>query len=270
MVDFFRECNSQGLAPKEFQQTFCQRCRNPDCDLAAWGTGLFDRRVATQAERLLNPQQADPRLPKYARIVETEFPSMMREAMMLEIADRRGDWEVPEIAVVDGRIETASPATTQAVDNAVRNLAHSYGQPAPVMPSLSDEFAAQALAVLGELSEVDPADVTSLVVDPSVSQAQEEAAVTSSPAPALGDSPKPTLASPPVPVGNRPPVTQPKARNTPMPAGGIMVGSPAPVKPAKPRDPWAPPTGLTATAKKVPVGAKIRMGAGLEEPEEKP
>jgi hypothetical protein len=283
MPDFFRECNTQGLAPKDFEQTFCQRCRNPDCDLAAWGSSKFDQRVATQAERLLNPQQADPRLPKYARIVQADFQSMMREAMMLEIADQRGDWEVPEIDVVDGQVEVASTATTQAVDNAVRGLARSYEQPAPGLPDPDGEFAAQAMAVLGELSEVDPDDVTSLIEPPPDDAGDDVGDVTSFSGDALGESPNdepPTEDAEPAEaqvledaksgrpiVRPKPPVPAkaPRTANTPMPAGGLMVGGgPAP----KPQDPWAPPSGLKATAKMVPVGAKIRMGLGVEEPDE--
>ena len=67
-------------------------------------------RVVDQERRLLHPVQADPTLDKYAPIVRaSDFKDMLHRAAQLEIANRRNDWEVPEIAVNDGQIEINRP-----------------------------------------------------------------------------------------------------------------------------------------------------------------
>jgi len=282
MPDFLAECNAQGVSPKEFRQTFCTRCRNPECQLAEWGTSLMDKRVVLQEQRLLHPQQADPRLPKYAHIQAADFQDMMREALRLEIADRRGDWEVPEIDT-DGRVEVASTETTQAVDNAVRNLARAQGQSEPPLPEPVDTEAA-AKELLADMDKWEGLSVEELeqvvaAERKALEESEEDSgAVTSSP---IGDPepreerrpPEPavtsSLRSPPHPMGKRSPPTPPKAANTSVPAGGIMVGGGSTPKAEPAPDPWAPPPGAGAPVKKVPPGAKIRMGLGVPEPEEK-
>jgi hypothetical protein len=251
MADFLRECNSQGVSPQEFEQVFCQRCRQADCDLAQWGSSLFDRRVATQADRLLKPEQADPRLPKYAQIVGADFTDMLEHAMRLEISDRRGDWEVPE---TDGVLEVASTATTSAVDNAIRNLARSEGRPEPALPD-DEDIVAQAVAQLGE----NPSEELQ-----KAAEAQEDDAPLGSQEDPSGAKPA-SLQAPPMPAGNRPPPTLPKKGNIPVPSGGLMVGGGPAAKPPVAADPWAPPSSLTARSKTVPTGARIRMSGSDSE-----
>ena len=123
--DFLNGCNNQGMSPNEFQEMFCVRCKNPDCVNARWGDSMFAARIATQEERLLRPQRADPNSPKYAQILKAEFVDMLQQAMRLEIADRRGDWSIPpEIPILDGQDVLAQPAASTAVDDAVRALSN--------------------------------------------------------------------------------------------------------------------------------------------------
>lgn len=96
LADFEQKVN-QKTGPKEFTDTFCKRCRNPECVNAGWSKDAFSARVTTQVERLTNPTQVDPHLPKYAQIVAAEFKDMIHKAYQLEVADRRGDWEVPQV-----------------------------------------------------------------------------------------------------------------------------------------------------------------------------
>ncbi len=55
--DFFIECNEGGLmSPPEFERTFCNQCKNRECVRAEWAFTKWDRRILTQADRLLvNP-----------------------------------------------------------------------------------------------------------------------------------------------------------------------------------------------------------------------
>lgn len=98
MPDLWNECfnPSMGMTPNDFERTFCRQCRNPTCDRSA-GSGLrWLKRIMTQEERLLNnPKFADPNDPRFQEIRRVEFPSALKEAMKLEISERRGDWTVP-------------------------------------------------------------------------------------------------------------------------------------------------------------------------------
>jgi hypothetical protein len=139
MNDFLEACISDIGTKKDypaFQSTFCNRCRNRECVHAKWAADKFAVRVAVQPDRMLHPQQADPTNPKYAQL--TDFVDNLREAMRLEIADRRRDWEVPEIPILDGRDDMANPEVTRVVDNAVRTLAQAKN-PDCILPDLESK-----------------------------------------------------------------------------------------------------------------------------------
>lgn len=238
--DLIGECNEQGASPQEFQEMFCQRCKNPECYRAAWGDSLFSQRVATQADRLLhNPRFADPNDSKYDNIRALHFKDMIEQAMRLEIADRRGDWQVPEINITDGRQQVAPLDTTRVVDDAVRRLATAQGKKPPAL--------------------ADP-----LLDSPDVPVSQGEPLPTPLP---------PAAQSPPRPMT---PI------NTPVSAGGIMVGSASPyrmqVEPEPSRipgrevaaevqaDPWAAPDRPPDQV--VDPGATIRLAFAKADEEE--
>lgn len=100
MADFLEGCNDRGMKISEFTEIFCNRCRNPECTRAGWAQDRFAARVSSQEERLFRPTQVDPRLPKYAQIVAKDFQDMLHKAMTLEIASRKGDWEIPQVPVL--------------------------------------------------------------------------------------------------------------------------------------------------------------------------
>jgi hypothetical protein len=95
--DFMQGC-MEDLKTRDvrgFQDTFCQRCKNPECVHAKWSKDKFSHRVAQQVDRLLHAptvQQSD--MPKYAQIAD--FLDASREALRLELSSRRNDWTVPE------------------------------------------------------------------------------------------------------------------------------------------------------------------------------
>lgn len=95
MADHLHDCMTdiKETDSAAFQETFCKRCRNPDCCHAMWSRDKFGTRVATQMDRLFKPSQADPRSSRYSMLVD--FADMMETALRLEEADRRGDWEIP-------------------------------------------------------------------------------------------------------------------------------------------------------------------------------
>lgn len=94
--DWLRECNDQNVAIPDFTNIFCARCRNSECTRAGYAGSMWMDRMSTQVERLLsNPQFADLSLPLYAQINALDFPDAMRQALRIEIANKRKDWEMP-------------------------------------------------------------------------------------------------------------------------------------------------------------------------------
>lgn len=243
MADLLSDCNSQQLvSDQEFQQVFCVRCRNTGCQLAAWGNSTFDRRVSTQVERLFNAQQADPRLPKYAKILAAEFTEMLEHAMRIETAAQRNDWEVPEINITDGQVEQASSQATAAVEAAVAGLSCLEGVQTEPSPNQ------QAALLLDQLQGCPPSEQE---VEDNPAQPLEDP----------GTDPEETSDSPV--MSRHPPrvFVPPKAANTPQQLGGVVVGG-GPERPPEVVDPWAAPP---PKPKIVPVGAKIRMGVSPKE-----
>jgi len=94
------------------REVFCSRCRQPKCIHSALLKGLWLQRMQTQEDKLLyNPVFADESHPLAGK---HEFKSMIREAIRLNIAERRGDWEIPSDEEVDGYV-------SQQVGNMVRS-----------------------------------------------------------------------------------------------------------------------------------------------------
>lgn len=242
MADLLNECIAD-ISPGDrdftgFQTTFCARCRNTNCVHAKWSQDKFGARVNTQMDRLFHAPQADPKNPKYAQIAD--FPSMLREAMRLELASQRKDWEIPEVPILDGHVVPARVATTQAVDAAVRTLAKAKGQEEPDLPdpleAHQDEFAQEAAR------ELQQGDYPETVLD-------------------APPEPEPVKVSPPPPV--RVPGPPPSLGNTAVPVGGRMVGGPSLPPSRSAKDPWTPPP---PKGKVVAPGATIRMGEPQKEP----
>ena len=80
------------LAPEQFKQMFCDVCLNPGCGNSRGAGSKWSQRMLTQEDRLLhNPQFA----PEDTAVIMglPDFKDMVREALSLEISDRKGDWE---------------------------------------------------------------------------------------------------------------------------------------------------------------------------------
>lgn len=127
--DLFSECFDERLAPAAFKQVFCARCRNPTCSQAGWAADQFGARNALQEERLYSPNIAHPDDPRYANLKAQDFPSLFHKAVRLEVADRKGDWSLPEANVVLAPIdpEPASSESQDLVKEAVLSLKRDSG-----------------------------------------------------------------------------------------------------------------------------------------------
>ncbi len=68
------------ITPDLLARFYCVRCKNLECDRSGWRSDPLSERVRTQAERLLNPRQADPKSSRYAPIVQHDFVDKREEA----------------------------------------------------------------------------------------------------------------------------------------------------------------------------------------------
>jgi len=227
MNDLLEECISSVKTEKKdyvaFQKFFCKDCRNSECRHAEGRNDLFSRRVAAQPDRLLNPLQLDPSQIKNFMVVD--FEDNRRQALRIEIANKRGDWEVPgEIEIRDGVEELAKLNVTTSVDGASQRLAELKGKrlnlPDPQQRA-NEDFAIETEALMPPIEEIP----------------EEEVRV----APDKETKTKP--------------FEHPTLGNTPFPSQGIIIGDGPLPTPEKKLDAWEPDL-----AKKVQPGATITLG----------
>jgi hypothetical protein len=288
--DFWGECfdPAAGMSPNQFTGTFCNRCMNGECGRsAAEGTTWF-RRVSTQEDRLLlHPKFADPRDPKFRDVANLDFRSALKEALAIEISDRRGDWAIPtdaDIAIEASRVaagqsmssppEPPEPSTPREpppapADGIVLRVTV-RGQTADYEVTLNDDGAwacscpAFKFARANPCRHIQQAEADLELGQPEPAPTTPVAPPRPAPAPAFaapaGFRPPPSVAAP-TPGTPRPPM-----RNIPMPSGGIMADGTAPppraAAPPPAADPWALPPDKTPPARGtvVPVGGKVVMG----------
>lgn len=228
MPDSLRDCNTGPLKidNKTFTETWCAKCRRPDCDLAVLAKiDPMAQRNATWRGKFFEATEADLSIPKFALIARTDFPNLIQKAMKLEISARRGDWSVPEIPVLDGRVQAATLDTTAQVVEAARQLS---GKGAVQAPTNLDEVPE---------SEEDPED-------PPEEDLQDE----------------PVEPPPPAPRKAQPP--QPSGRNTFDPGEVLIGGGPVATtrdRPVLELDPWAAPPKPSVVV--VSPGARVQFGA---------
>ena len=192
-------------------------------------------RQATWREHYFGMPQADTSIPKFAVIAQQEFKNLLGKALKLEISSQRGDWEIPEIAITDGRPVPAGQAAAEQVEEAVRQLQQAgIPDPQEELPAPEEEDHATA----GDL----PDD-------------EHE--------PPLPPEPETPVETGPLPEGSAPKVFPVGRGNTPDQGEILLGGGPTPSNrpaPAPERDPWAPPP--KPTHKIVKTGATIQFGSG--------
>lgn len=229
--DWMRECNDQNVAIPDFVNIFCARCRNPDCTRAGYAGSLWSDRMSTQVERLLsNPNFADLSLPLYAQINANDFPDAMRQALRIEIANKRKDWEMPP--------EDIDPIA------AMKELA-GHTAPARATPPRHDGLEITVLTEEGE---------------------DEKAKQPATPDVA---SPKPSEPVRPIVTETSKQPVMLQRTNTAFPVGGMMIDGTQPTArkdklsaPPPVADPWAAPAPVENV---VPIGAKIRLGLAVSD-----
>ena len=280
--DFWGDCfdPSVGMSPNQFTETFCNRCMNQACGRsAAEGTSWFHR-VSTQEDRLfVHPNFADPRDPRFRDIANLDFKSALREAISIEIADRRGDWSIPsdaEIAIEASRVAAGHgvsappeppppklPEETKPSEDGIVLRVTIRGQTGDYEVTLNDDGAWACSCPAFRFARANPCR--------HIQQAEANLE--------QGEPEPPTVTVEPQlpPSGFRPAVAAPQVaapqvaarfpmRNIPMPTGGIMADGTAPPPRATPQvpaaDPWAIPADRAPPAKGtvVPVGGKVVMG----------
>lgn len=262
----------------EFVQTWCKVCKNADCIRARGAISPWETRMAEQVDYLLNdPVFSEIRSPEHQAFASMAFESLKAKAERLEIAARRQDWEIPDMPS-DGIARLADRQTTSNFDDAARELARAKGIPEPSLPKVEEseapthfqpeeppaseapqeefEYETQypssdgknfyrvALTKAGKWScACDGFRYTDnckhLVTvrawyEEQVALAEEEEQKKKEAASV------PLLPSPPVAPTHDPRVPMQRPLNTPIPAGGVMVDTPAPMTPREVPDPWAP------------------------------
>lgn len=282
--DFWGDCfdPSYGMSPNQFTETFCKKCMNQACGRsAAEGTSWF-RRVATQEERLLlNPNFADPRDPRFREIANLDFKSALREAISIEIADRRGDWSIPseaEIAIEASRVAAGhgvssppEPSPAKGVEETALPPAEGIvfrvtvkGQTGDYEVTLNDDGAWACSCPAFRFARANPCRHIQQA-EANLEQGGQAAPMEMAPAVETPPLPSPSIFQPPsavVPPG----APRFPMRNIPMPTGGIMADGTAPPLRTTPQapaaDPWAIPADRAPPAKGtvVPVGGKVVMG----------
>lgn len=293
-VDLFKQCNDMGEDPQVFMQTWCNRCRNYSCVNADWANSTWERRMSTQRDRLLdNPNFADPESSRYEDIRKLEFKDMLREAIILNEAERT--WQSPEeINVSQAAQRTAkriqehlailpaipaSDETQRHVDEAVKALskARKTKSDAPSeevdrKPPAASEPASEPTTEHAQrvpaafMAEEPPENIqpeqfsvpTQPVVESTV-QSTVKSAVQPGPKPVGPVEPKPVE---PVQTQQHVQRTQQESpdgspmRNTAVPQGGIMLGE-GPPPSQQDDDPWAPKKRISNQVKNKAV---IKMG----------
>ena len=230
--DFLIECNSERLPAQEFMSVWCRRCRNSACRNANWGLSKWIARMNTQEDRLLkNPNFADEGDPQYQHIREVDFPDLLKQAIRLEIASKKNDWNIPSQEDVKVHLASLEPVdvtidTLESVDDATKALAKAKGKPEPDLPLINKNDKGEEEGVPN--SSLDPPNI------PSVFPQNPPLTPPSSPAP---KTPSRFLI------------------NTHFPPDGVMLENNE-VSSIE-EDPWAP----RKKEKKVEVGAKIKIGS---------
>jgi hypothetical protein len=258
LADWKQKTQKVGNPPStdQFKELFCRACRNPVCVNHQAGDP-FAARMSNQADRLMNPSQADPNQPKYARIVQADFANLLNQAVKLEISSKRNDWtpvETPSFDITDGKPVSNE---SKAVDAAVQRLAEAQGRKAPEK---------------GESPERDPLLWERAVV---LAQRQQKSHIeeyvqaiydrleSSEPDPEEPEEAEPVIKGPPAPQHPKAPLKAPPPPRGNATAQGGMIGSLPEPQPAA--DPWAVPVDPRRSGgRRVKAGVRIKLTASGE------
>jgi len=281
--DLWDQCYDNRVSPNDFSRMFCRICRNPECGRSGVNKSKWVERMSTQVARLLeDPQFTDSKDPRFQHIREKDFKDMFMEALRLEVATRRGDWETPstqEVLLAAQQMllgnhanQVVEPETTEPEPEPVEP------EPETPLPEVLWESRVKGTeggyykVVLEKVGASDPVWYCSCPAfkyrkDPRIlckhiisQQALYEARVAQPPAvKPPPPKPQPAQRNPQV-VGPEKTNFRPPMMNIPVPVEGLMVDGSPPPKPQPPKaaaDPWTPKPRETIIA----VGAKVTMGS---------
>lgn len=279
--DLWNNCydgeHRKAMSPEVFKQTFCDACMNTGCSNSKGAGTQWMKRMLTQEDRLLNnPDFANTNDPRFSGFAEMNFKNMMQEALAIEIADRKGDWEVPtqeEIGQAAAEMLGVLPPTSFQPDPEPEPDPEPDPEPEPP-PRLVDEVGQTDIEgkTLEEPEEGPDGEwqikgdsgnlyLVTLWKDgswkcgcPSIKECKHIHEIKrklsqAPPEPVREDPVRP----PPPPPGAF--VRNPKALNTTQPQGGVMVGG-APLPPEP--DPWAAPP--KSKERVIDIGGKVTFG----------
>lgn len=169
MGDFLTQCMADLKTTEQdaFKATFCDRCRNTECQHAKWAGDKFAKRISSQEERLLNPKnQIAQAGTRYEEI--KDFVDSTRQAIRLEIVNRRGDWAVPgEMAQLDpmpANFRTSAPEPPEPPAPVPEGKPEAPEEPPPEEATPEPELDERPLPVLPPTRNTPPPPPQGLVV----------------------------------------------------------------------------------------------------------
>lgn len=237
--DLTAQCRADlgaGLKVDDLRHRFCVICRQPKCGHAKFGDSEWLQRMLTQEERLLNnPRKAPPNDPLWEMVSKMNFEDMMRQAIRMEIADRRGDWQVPDLSSdtlpslvtsqtppqpvqVDHRQETLSEKTSKSEEKVTSVRVRSRTSNKVYTVTLNEEGI--AVSCTCRAGKYDNDCWHRKAAEAQILQPEEREAVASR---LLKRDPEEEINPAPQPPDQIERVL-PRAQNIPIPAEGIMVG----------------------------------------------
>jgi len=270
------------LSPEAFRNEYCRKCINFGCRNARGedrGLTLWDKRMSTQADRLLhNPNFGNPQDPAYRNVVQAQFQDIVQKALAIEVAERKGDWSIPtpeevgtEAASLIGLTPSGFRSTPEPDDvkpperlvdevkvSKFERMQELQQLPPPPEPEGLWRVQGSKKGTFYEVSQF-PGDVWRCTCpsreDPCKHIQHIQKRVRRLPVPEAPKKVEPPRLPPPASAA---PVWAPGQglKNTSEPSQGIMVGG---GKPSPSEDPWAPTPTPKVRERKISVGGRIRF-----------
>lgn len=156
-----RKTLGEKVTDKDLRRFVCWACRNTECDHAKNADIPWTERMKTQMEKMFGSLRvtASPDDPRWEHLQDIEFPNLLREAIRLEVADRKGDWSVPEfedgLDMLSGRlpVDEVTEENSQVVEDAVKALREHAQGPSEEEQEFLDEEPEDGFTIIEVESE---------------------------------------------------------------------------------------------------------------------
>jgi len=227
-----------------------------------------------------NPRFADPDDPRHEDIRRMDFKNLLKEAMKLEIAEQRGDWQpVTQTDAVEFANNLAMPAGFEEAEepeppvvvvweDQVRGTGGRMYR--VVLANVGGEHVWHCTCPAFEYNRAGPEGCKHILDakrrrgDPVEPPEEPERPVPQPQPPARREGPRRRV-SPEKWRSAAEHGTVPNMRNTRFPSEGVMLDGSEPPPPPEPVDPWAPKTPPPAEGTVIRPGATIVLGGDDEE-----